>query len=133
MNKLFALVAILSISAIPLAFSAQSGGKATKASPPASNRPAANPSMSSVQSDGVLVSAPVQSNSDQLIRNSPYQAAVAQKSAIPEQSAAPSGSHLVACTLGGFEQKTMTSDECKAKGGKEVVTAELPKATTPQH
>lgn len=87
----------------------------------------------SSQSSQSLAETPAQNGQAQLIRNLPYQSnsATSQSPATSNKPTASSGSQpnpsagsntsrSVACVVRGFVEGKMTSDECKAKGGKEV-------------
>ena len=151
MKKLFILVVIMSVSGAAFALSDQMPSKShqqitqTQQLAPSSQSSDLN-AIPLGSSNGVLVSVPVTpSNSAQLIRNLPYQLnsavaqspdasnkSIAQSDSQSGQASNPGRSHLVVCNVGGVEQKNMTSDECKTKGGKEVVMQEPPQTVSTQ-
>jgi hypothetical protein len=150
MKKLLIMAAIVLVSGTALALSDQTTSKPQQQAAetpqlPASQQPE-NSTVTSLKSpDGVLQSVPVaQSNSNQLIRNLPYRSkdvitqktdasnrSTAQSGSQPNQLTAPDGFHQVVCLVGGIEQKNITSDECKSKGGMEVVTREVSSMASP--
>ena len=81
---------------------------------------------------------PTRSNASQLIRSVPYQpnnnsVLDAVASATPSgagtkagPAAKKDGAYVVACRVGGYEERNVSSADCKAKGGVEVMTPEIP-------
>jgi hypothetical protein len=77
---------------------------------------------------------PEDNNRNQLIKNLPYQPAkptpVPPLSSQPAQAAVSNSSRMTVCVMNGFESSGLSSEECRAKGGKEIVTAEVFKTAT---
>ena len=77
---------------------------------------------------------PEDGNRNQLIKNLPYQPAkptpVPPLPSQPAQAAVSNSSRMAVCVVNGFESTGLSSEECRAKGGKEIVTAEVFKTAT---
>jgi len=68
-------------------------------------------------------------NRNILIKNLPYQpekpAAVSATSSNSARAEVPNSLKLIACVVNGFEQKGVSSEDCRARGGHEAVTPEV--------
>jgi hypothetical protein len=77
---------------------------------------------------------PEDDNRNQLIKNLPYQPAkptpVPPLSSQSAHAAVSNTSRMAVCVMNGFESTGLSSEECRAKGGKEIVTAEVFKTAT---
>ena len=152
MKKLFLLIALMLVPGIVMALPGPQVPESKRATSKSQKLTESQQLENSIVTpskspNGVLVSAPAtQPGASQLIRSAPYQPnnGVPQDAVASSQSVVQSGSqssksssatktsggYVVACKVGGYEEKNVSADDCKAKGGVEVMTPEITKEPT---